>query len=172
MRQQAYEVLDGLIKSNNNSGNGGGLINEDSIYIINAEDGEDLGASGSSYNLYSELSGQLIPNHGCTLEQFEEIYGMSFMDFYNNVKAIQIIKKMNGEYDLFGFATIIVPTDGKTHQIINHEGQSFEIYIIKFTKTIITGWMDNLFSVNFKFTYSVNDSAVMCELDIVDYEIK
>lgn len=38
MRQQAYEVLDGLIKSNNNSsnnsGNGGGLINEDSIGIL------------------------------------------------------------------------------------------------------------------------------------------
>lgn len=169
MRQQAYEVLDGLIKSN--SKNGGN--NEDSIYIINAENGEDLGLSGRSYNLYSKLTGQLIPNDGVTLEQFKEIYGMSFIDFYNNINSIQIIYTDNNvDPSLTRFETIIVPTDGKIHHALNNEGQSFEVYFIKFTKTIIKGWMNELFSVNFKFLYLINNSTIMCDLKIVDYEIK
>lgn len=169
-KEELVKVFDSVSSNKTNVDND---TNEDSVYIINAEDGEDLGSSGSSYNLYSKLTGQLIPNDGVTLEQFKEIYGMSFIDFYNNINSIQIIyTDNNGDPSLNRFGTIIVPTDGKIHHTLNNEGQSFEVYVIKFTKTIIEGWMNELFSVNFKFMYLINNSTIMCDLKIVDYEIK
>lgn len=90
MRKQAYELLDGLMKSNNKN-------NENNIYKIRAE-AQYADLSGVIYKFYSELTGKLIPNNfeqPLTNKEFQEIFGISFENFYNNIDKVQVISDMS-----------------------------------------------------------------------------
>lgn len=166
MRQQAYEVLDGLIKSNSSSSRGN---NENSVYIINAENGEHLGASGNSYKLYSAITNKLIQEGDFTFEQFKETFGMSFIDFYNNINAIQISNIHGG---IGGGYTSMVYLDGKLHEIITEDEITGEFYYTSFNKTKVMGYLKGVFSVDIVMRYVVStaipEPMIAVDIDIID----
>lgn len=165
MRQQAYEVLDGLIKSN--SKNGGN--NENDIYMIRAENGESLGASGKSHKLYSAITNKLIQEDEFTFEQFKETFGMSFIDFYNNINAIQISKMVG---DIGGGNTSMVYLDGKFHEIITEDEITGEFYYTSFNKSKVRGYLKGVFSVDIVMRYIVStdipEPKIYVDIHIID----
>lgn len=164
MIAQNFESLDSLLKTNKSGGN-----NEDDIYMIRAESGEDLGTSGSSYKLYSTITNQLIQTGTYNNEQFKEMFGMSFIDFYNNINAVQISKMYGG---IGGGFTSMVYLDGKFHEIITEDEITGEFYYTSFNKSKVRGYLKGVFSVDIVMRYIVStdipEPRIDVDIDIID----
>lgn len=155
---QNFESLDSLLKTNKSRGN-----NENDTYIIRAEDGEDLGASGKSYKLYSATTNQLIQSGLFTLKQFEEIFGMPFKDFYNNINYIQIFSLHT---PIGGGVSSIVSLDGKLHDTVTEDEVTVEFYYISFNKSKVRGYLKGVFSVDIVMRYVVSTAIPEPRIDV------
>lgn len=94
---------------------------------------------------------------------------MSFIDFYNNINAIQIFSL---DTDIGGSLASIVPLNGKLHESVIKDGATIEFYFKGFHKSKVRGHLRGVFSADIEIqhikTKDMTEPMIAVQIYIID----